>query len=86
MTAAGEDLAELPGIGEDLADKIRTLAAAGHIAVLDDMERKTPPGLLVLLDVPGLGPKRVRALYDRLGVRTLADLVAAAKAGKIRAA
>lgn len=83
MTAAGEDLAELPGIGKDLAGKIETLAETGHIAVLDEMERKTPPGLLALLDVPGLGPKRVRLLYDRLGIRTLADLVAAAKAGKI---
>jgi len=84
MTAAGEDLAELPGIGKDLADKIETLAETGHIAVLDEMERKTPPGLLALLDVPGLGPKRVHTLYDRLGIRSLADLVAAAKAGKIR--
>jgi len=84
MTAAGEDLAELPGIGKDLADKIETLAETGHIAVLDEMERKTPPGLLALLDVPGLGPKRVRLLYDRLGIRTLADLATAAKSGKIR--
>jgi DNA polymerase (family 10) len=84
ITAAGEDLAELPGIGKDLAEKIATLAETGHVTVLDEMERKTPPGLLALLDVPGLGPKRVRALYDGLGIRGLADLVAAAKAGKIR--
>lgn len=84
MTEAGEDLAELPGIGEDLAEKIETLAETGHIAVLDEMERKTPPGLLALLDVPGLGPKRVRVLYDRLGIRNLADLAAAAKSDKIR--
>jgi DNA polymerase (family 10) len=84
ITAAGEDLAELPGIGKDLAEKIEALAETGHIAVLDEMERKSPPGLLALLDVPGLGPKRVRALYDRLDIRSLADLVAAAKAGKIR--
>jgi len=84
ITAAGEDLAELPGIGKELAEKIETLAETGHIAVLDEMERKTPPGLLALLDVPGLGPKRVRALYDGLGIHSLADLVAAAKAGRIR--
>ena len=84
MTAAGEDLAELPGIGRDLADKIETLAETGHIAVLDAMEKQTPPGLLALLDVPGLGPKRVRLLHDKLGIRSLADLLAAAKAGKIR--
>ena len=58
MTAAGEDLAELPGIGDDLAEKITTFATTGHIAALDEMERKTPPGLLTLLDVPGPGPKR----------------------------
>ncbi len=84
ITASGEDLAELPGIGKDLAEKIETLAETGHIAVLDELEKKIPPGLLALLDVPGLGPKRVRALYDRLGIHSLADLVAAAKAGKIR--
>ena len=84
MTEAGEDLAELPGIGEDLAEKIETLAETGHIAVLDEIERKTPPGLLALLDVPGLGPKRVRVLYDHLGIRSLADLAAAAKSRKIR--
>jgi len=84
MTAAGEDLAELPGIGKDLAGKIETLAESGHIAVLDEMEHKTPPGLLALLDVPGLGPKRVRLLYDHLGIRSLADLATAAKSGKIR--
>jgi DNA polymerase (family 10) len=81
MTASGEDLAELPGIGRDLAEKIETLAETGHIPVLDEMERKTPPGLLALLDMPGLGPK---PLYDHLGVHSLVELLAAAKAGKIR--
>ncbi len=84
MTTAGEDLAELPGIGKDLAGKIETLAETGHIAVLDEMEKKTPPGLLALLDVPGLGPKRVRIIYDHLGIRSLSDLATAAKSGKIR--
>ena len=83
MTAAGEDLAELPGIGEGLAEKIETLAETGHVAVLDELEHKTPPGLLALLDIPGLGPKRVRALYDGLGIHNLTELVAAGKAGKI---
>jgi DNA polymerase (family X) len=84
MTEAGEDLAELPGIGEDLSEKIKTLAATGHIAVLDEIEQRTPPGLLALLDVPGLGPKRARVLGEQLGIKSLGDLAAAAKAGKIR--
>ena len=84
MTAAGKELAELPGIGKDLAEKIEILAATGHVAVLDEIERRTPPGLLALLDVSGLGPKRARLLNEQLGIAALADLVAAAKAGKIR--
>jgi DNA polymerase (family 10) len=84
MAEAGEDLAELPGIGKDLAEKILTLAATGHIGVLDEMEKRTPPGLLALLDVPGLGPKRARILNEKLGIKSLAGLAAAARAGKIR--
>src|ERR1700757_5138410 len=56
MTAAGEYLAELPGIHEDLAEKIEALAATGHVAILDEIERRTPAGLLALLVLPGLGP------------------------------
>ena len=82
MTAAGEDLAELPGIGKDLAEKIETLAATGHVTVLDEIERRTPAGLLALLDVPGLGPKRAQLLNEQLGISALGDL--AAQAGKIR--
>ncbi len=44
MTAAGEDVAELPGIGQDLADKIETLADTGHLAVVDEIEAHTPAG------------------------------------------
>jgi DNA polymerase (family X) len=84
MTAAGEDLAELPGIGKDLAGKIETLAATGHMAVLDEIEQRMPAGLRALLDVPGLGPKRAKLLNERLGIRSLTELVVAAKAGKIR--
>jgi DNA polymerase (family X) len=83
MIKAGEDLAKLPGIGKDLAEKIQTLAATGRVGVLDEIERRTPPGLLALLDVPGLGSKRARVLNEQLGIRSLADL-AAARAGKIR--
>jgi DNA polymerase (family 10) len=84
MAEAGEDLAELPGIGKDLADKIMALATTGHIEVLDEAEKRTPPGLLALLDVPGLGPKKARILNQQLGIKSLAGLVEAARAGKIR--
>jgi DNA polymerase (family 10) len=82
MTA--EELLQLPGIGADLAEKIETLAATGHIGILDEIERRTPPGLLALLEIPGLGPKRARILNERLGIASLGALVAVAQAGKIR--
>ena len=50
MTDPGEDLAELPGIGKGLAEKIETLARSGHVAVLDEIERRMPAGLLALVD------------------------------------
>jgi DNA polymerase (family 10) len=83
-TMTAEELLQLPGIGADLAEKIETLAATGHIGILDEIERRTPPGLLALLEIPGLGPKRARILNERLGIASLGALVAVAQAGKIR--
>ena len=84
MLAEGEDLSELPGIGKDLAAKITEISETGHLGFLDEIERRTPPGLAKLLGVPGLGPKRVQALYTALGIDDLDKLAAAAKAGKLR--
>ncbi len=84
MLTEGADLSELPGIGKDLAAKITEISETGHLRFLDEIEGRTPPGLAKLLGVPGLGPKRVQALYTALGVDDLDKLVAAAKAGKLR--
>ncbi|MBO0738704.1 MAG: hypothetical protein J2P48_19395 [Alphaproteobacteria bacterium] len=56
MTAAGED-PTLPGIGRDLSEKIGAVSASRHITVFDETERRTPEGLLALLDVPGVGER-----------------------------
>ena len=84
MLAAGEDLAELPGIGNDLAGKISSLAKTGHLALLDQMERRLPAGLVALLGVGGLGPKRVQLLHKKLGIGDPAALAVAIKAGKLK--
>lgn len=83
MLDAGTDLDDLPGIGPDLAGKIAVLARTGHITLLDQLERDSPPALRELLALPGLGPKRVRALHDALGITTLDELAEAAHAGRI---
>jgi len=82
---AGKPLPKLPGIGTDLANKIQEFAQAGHLALLDRLRKELPAGVADLLQLPGLGPKRVRALYDELHVHTLPQLLRAARDGRIRA-
>ena len=84
MLAEGEDLDELPGIGRDLADKIAVIAHGEHLPMLDKLAREVPPGITALLALPGVGPKRVHLLHERLGIDTVDKLAAAAKAGKLR--
>jgi DNA polymerase (family 10) len=83
MIASGEDLAELPGIGADLAGKIAEFVDTKHLAVLDAAKARLPAGIVELTNVPGIGPKKARALYDKLKVHSVADLKMAATAGKL---
>jgi DNA polymerase (family 10) len=85
MVDAGEDLTSLPGIGKDLAAKIREIVVTGELDALRALRERTPPALAALLRLPGLGPKRVRALHLVLGVRTEDELRAAAEAHRIQA-
>ena len=82
VVAAGE-LDQIAGIGETLRDKITTLVTTGALPFYDDLRAKTPPGLLALLRLPGLGPKRIKLLYDQMGIDDLDKLKAAAESGKI---
>ena len=85
MLAKGEDLTELPGIGDDLAAKIKEMVETGKCRFLEKLRKKTPPTITELLKMPGLGPKRVRTLYHELDVQTLQQLARAARDGRIRA-
>ncbi|HUX18896.1 MAG TPA: helix-hairpin-helix domain-containing protein, partial [Acidithiobacillus sp.] len=84
MVEAGEDLTELPGIGDDLAKKIIEIVTTGHCSFLEKLEKQTPPALTELLKVPGLGPKRVKALWHELDVETVDQLTRAAREERIR--
>lgn len=84
MVAAGEDLTRLPGIGKDLAAKIEEIVRTGHAKALDKLHKQVPAGLEDLLRLPGLGPKRVKALYKQLHIKSLRQLAAAARRGRLR--
>lgn len=81
--AEGRELPKLPGIGEDLAGKMREIAASGTCRQLEALRRRFPRGITELLTLPGLGPKRVRALHRRR-IGSLAELERAARAGRLR--
>ncbi len=80
---ADRDLTEIPGIGEDLAEKIATLVTTGELPLRKQLLAKLPSGLLDLLRIPGLGPKRVKLLYSKLRIKSAADLSKALAAGKV---
>ena len=81
--APAERLA-LPGIGKDLAAKIGELVDSGVIAYHQDLLQEFPPTILDLLHLQGVGPKTVALLYHQLGIRTLGDLEAAGREGRLR--
>ncbi|MFZ5509229.1 MAG: DNA polymerase/3'-5' exonuclease PolX [Pseudomonadota bacterium] len=84
MVAKGEDLTTLPGIGADLAAKIKEIVDTGKCAQLERLRKEVPPAVSELLRLPGLGPKRVRALWHDLDIQTLEQLHRAARDGRIR--
>src|SRR5207302_11051982 len=84
VCAGTKDLTEIPGIGDDLAEKITEIVTSGALPLQQQLARKVPAGLLDLLRIPGLGPKRVKLLYKKLKVKSAADLAKALDAGKVR--
>jgi DNA polymerase (family 10) len=82
VVAAGT-LAEIPGIGETLRDKITTLVTTGQLEFYEQLKAKTPLGLMQLLRLPGMGPKKIKLLYDEMGIDSLEKLKAAAEAGTL---
>jgi DNA polymerase (family 10) len=77
-------LHELPGIGKDLAKKIRELVDTGTCRFHQDLLLEFPPTILDLLRLQGVGPKTVALLYSALNIRSVDELVAAARAGRLR--
>ena len=80
-----KQLLELPGIGKDLAKKIRELAETGTCRFHQDLLLEFPPTILDLLRLQGVGPKTVALLYTSLNIRSIDELVEAARAGRLRA-
>ncbi len=77
------ELQQLDGIGKDLADKIVVIVRTAQLPQLEELKAKIPAGVVQMLRIPGLGPKKVAALFKELGLETLDALQQAAEAGRI---
>ncbi|NTV52161.1 MAG: DNA polymerase/3'-5' exonuclease PolX [Candidatus Firestonebacteria bacterium] len=84
MVRAQEPLSQIPGVGNDLAEKIQEAVLTGRLALREELLQHLPAGLLQLLRLPGLGPKRVRTLYLELKISDLAKLRAAVMANRVQ--
>lgn len=84
MAAEGEDLSKFRWIGKSIARKIDEIVKTGRLQQLEQLEHRMPGDLPAMMSLPGLGPKRVRILYDDLAITTLAQLEQAARDQKIR--
>jgi DNA polymerase (family 10) len=82
---AEERLATIKGIGSALVDKIETLHATGELEYYTELRASVAPGLIEMLDIPGLGGKKVKKLHDALGVESIDALKAACQAGEVSA-
>jgi DNA polymerase (family 10) len=84
MLASGQEPTELPGIGKELAAKIVEILETGTAQALEKLKQKVPAGVIEMLQIPNLGPKRVSALYHELKIESLPALKDAAEAGRVR--
>ncbi len=76
-------LGEIPGIGEGIQKKVTELVTTGRLKYYEEIKASVPPGLVEILQIPGMGPKKARALNEKLGIESIEQLEAACKAGKV---
>src|SRR5215467_15177578 len=76
-----EALAKIPGIGKSIALKIKELAATGSLKYLAELNAEFPSGILELFSLPGLGAKKIKALYDKLQISSIEQLQKACETG-----
>jgi len=77
------NLKEIPGIGASISQKIKELLETGKIQYLEDLKKEIPQGLLKMLNIPGMGPKKIKTVYTKLGIKDIRGLEIAARRGDL---
>ena len=78
------ELEKISGIGKDLAQKILEMLQTKKSGAFEELRLEIPEGLLELIAVPGLGPKKAKLLYDKMGIQTMEALEEAARADRLK--
>jgi DNA polymerase (family 10) len=78
-----EAVGKIPGIGKSIALKIKELAATGSLKYVEELSSEFPTGIMELFSLPGLGAKKIKALYDRLGINSIEQLQKACEDGRV---
>jgi DNA polymerase (family 10) len=78
-----EELSKIPGIGKSIALKIKELAATGSLKYLEELSAEFPSGILELFTLPGLGARKIKALYDKLQISSIEQLQKACENGRV---
>ncbi|MCM8774427.1 MAG: helix-hairpin-helix domain-containing protein [Candidatus Omnitrophica bacterium] len=76
-------LTEISGIGKDLANKIGEIITTGTLSQYEELKKKVPQGILQMMEIPGLGPKTVKLIYEKLKIDNIDDLEKSARDGKL---
>ncbi|MBC6366785.1 DNA polymerase/3'-5' exonuclease PolX [Algoriphagus sp. AK58] len=83
MELTDSGLAELPGLGKSIIEAIQSIKSSGSFALLNELLEKTPEGVLEILQIKGLGPKKVKTLWEELGITSTHELMEACRSGKV---
>ncbi len=82
--ASQDRLKEIPGIGRDLCERIKEFLRTGKIKIYEDLKKAVPEGLLDLLNIPSVGPKTAKLLYEKLKIKSVSDLEKAIEKNKLK--
>ncbi len=77
------DISKLKGVGDAISKKLQTLVTEGRLPYYEDLKEQFPPGLLDMLEIPGMGPKKVKMLFEDMHIDTIEKLEKAAKEDKL---
>ncbi len=83
MSLSEAELAKIPGVGKSIIDAIQSLKTTDTFPLLGELLAKTPEGILEVLQIKGLGPKKVKALWEELGITSTHELMEACQSGKV---